>query len=67
MIYEYEYRIITDVNEKEYGIAVFNGDSLVDTIASVSSDKEQVFALVRRCNELQLFPVHLSDVVNDEF
>lgn len=67
MISEYDYRIVSDTDEIIYGIAVFDGDSIVGAVPSVCSDKTTVTELVKLCNELQLDPVHLCDVVSDEF
>lgn len=54
-----------------YGIDVYistDKDSAASVIASVkdiTSDKSKLAALVRKCNDLQLSPIHLYDVIED--
>lgn len=54
-----------------YGIrAITFGEEHIRIIAKVSavtSDKAKLLKLVRRCNKHHLEPVHLKDVVEDEF
>ncbi len=54
-----------------YGIAVLadaDTDGTATVIASIhdiTSDKQGLEALVHRCNDLDLSPIHLEDVVED--
>lgn len=61
----YNYRVVTDTNENAFGIAVIEGTSIVDYAAVSILDKLQVYSLVGLCNNLQLDPIHLRDVVCD--
>ena len=67
-----KYVMICDTYEDEvgthtgYGIAVV--DCRANTISAatdLSSNKSEVAELVSRCNELELSPVHVKDVVED--
>lgn len=49
-----------------YGIAVAESDKTHgEEYHNISTDRDAVFSLVKRCNELLLDPVHLKDVVED--
>lgn len=48
-----------------YGIELWKNGELARRISDVSVDSEGLHELVRLCNELELDPVHLDDVVED--
>ena len=54
-----------------YGIAIFadaDTDGTVTVISSVhdiTSDRSRLENLIQRCNDLDLSPIHLEDVVED--
>lgn len=54
-----------------YGIALYahveetGTGSIVATVCDLSADKESVLKLVNACNEENLLPIHLCDVVED--
>ena len=52
-----------------YGIAVAavyeECHVILESYTDVSSDKEAVSELVKNCNDLQLDPIHFSEVVDD--
>ena len=51
-----------------YGIKVApdsDHSACCDSISDVSLSEPALAALVRRCNELELSPIHLRDVVED--
>ena len=52
-----------------YGIACVDEDDgtkeLITQIPDISTDREKVERLVTVCNEQQLSPIHLQDVVDD--
>jgi len=52
-----------------YGIRVDsnNSDSEFFSVSDVYTSKNNLLLLVQRCNEFQLYPVHLPDVINDFF
>ena len=61
-----------DMSRKTYGIAVYAKDdsdecisTVLDIISDISSEKEKVEDLVRKCNLLELSPIHFHDVVED--
>ena len=67
-----EYQIVSTVIDhpeegktKAYGIKAISSDGAVCVIADVSARKEAVEALVALCNQMQLEPCHLKDVVED--
>jgi len=54
-----------------YGIAMYahieqtETGSVVATVCDLSADKESVLELIKACNEGELLPIHLYDVVED--
>ena len=48
-----------------YGIAVYEGKTLIRKISDVSTDKPRVRRLCRLCNRLKLDLEHLTDVIED--
>ena len=54
-----------------YGIAMYahiehtGTSSIVATVCDLSADKESVLELINACNEGNLLPIHLYDVVED--
>ncbi len=71
------YKIIEEINTLDpsrrmtYGIAVCiqSVQSLasppLSVIPGITSDKDRLRALVDRCNQLHLSPVHLEDILDD--
>ena len=56
---------------RSYGIAAYTDwdtlgtASIVASVHDISEDREQILNLVRVCNQLDLSPMHLPDVVQD--
>ena len=48
-----------------YGIIIYKNKKLLKYISDVSNIKRDVQDLVRRCNEEQLDPIHIEEVVDD--
>lgn len=49
-----------------FGIAVTDESEIIlETISDITSDYERIFRLVSMCNQMQLAPIHLQDVVAD--
>lgn len=54
-----------------YGIAMYahtehtGTSAIVDTVCDLSTNKESVLELIKACNEGNLLPIHLHDVVED--
>ena len=71
----YRYLVIKEewmekgVNLTRYGIAVAAVYEecciILESYTDVSGDNESVSELVRKCNDLQLDPIHFSEVVED--
>ncbi len=49
----------------EYGIAVCDGGAPIEIISDISNDREAIESLVQSCNESQLAPKHIHDVIED--
>ena len=49
-----------------YGIDAFDADRLIMSVPDVFCDKRKTQDLIARCNEFELEPVHLMDVISDE-
>ena len=71
---EYQYRVVKEFafNHETggyvtYGIEVTSDDPLFAprAIPDVCLSEKELAALARRCNEFQLLPVHLPDVIDD--
>jgi len=60
---------INGIRYSTYGIAQADLSEgyavIVKAIPDLSQDKERVQHLAKVCTELQLSPVHLTDIVND--
>ena len=60
-----------DAGRVAFGIAVYanaeeNGTAtVVRSVGDVSGNKDEIEELVRLCNECELDPIHLMDVVED--
>ena len=66
--YEIEVKNLTDENGKEYvayGIKVYDGGELINTVSDISLNYDEVKRLCDRLNECELDPIHLTDVVED--
>ena len=48
-----------------YGIIIYKNKELLKYISDVSTIKRDVQDLVRRCNEEQLDPIHIEEVISD--
>lgn len=62
--------IFGDSSRISYGIAAYSAadmdcSSVILSIHDITSDREKLAELVKKCNELQLSTVHLYDVVED--
>ena len=69
----YQYMSVKEIyidGHTSYGIAVLvhyddGSTAVLQTISDISDDPEQIRDLVRRCNENQLSPLHLPEVIED--
>ena len=52
-------------NITEYGIALFEGETELQTIPKLSPCKEDVESLTAMLNELSIEPCHFEDIVED--
>ncbi len=50
-----------------YGVGVLRGKYLIDYVLNVSPNYHKVLSLVNLCNEEELDPIHLRDVIEDSF
>jgi len=48
-----------------YGITVMSGDSMIASIADVTTNYEDILRLRRSCTENELDPIHIYDVIED--
>lgn len=49
-----------------YGIAAFaDATTIIASCQDITSDKQKLQDLINLCNELDLSPIHLNDVVQD--
>ena len=65
-----EYRIIERqilIEGKRVALYGIEAVKCVIAVPNISTDKQKVADLIRRCNEGQLATVHLKDVIEDEF
>ena len=66
-----ELYVLDGTNRVSYGIAAFadaktNGSAtIVDAVRDITSNREKLAALIRRCNRLRLSDIHLHDVIED--
>ena len=49
----------------EYGIALFEGETELQTIPKLSPCKEDIESLAAMLNELSIEPCHFEDIVED--
>ncbi len=70
---KYTYHIRTDIIKDEegkeqpvYGIEVWLEEAVVRAIPDLMTDFNRINHLVVLCNKLELSPIHLSDVIEDE-
>ena len=59
-------KLNTEISEQSfdtYGIALDGGEKLC--VEDISTDREFVNSIIKLCNELQLSPIHILDVIND--
>lgn len=67
----YQYQLTASESAAEenkkvtYGISVTDKNGICDKIEDISPDKAEMEKLVSLCNELQLDPIHLEDIVDD--
>lgn len=61
------YTVVGDfsANITEYGIALFEGETELQTIPKLSPCKEAVESLTAMLNELSIEPCHFEDIVED--
>lgn len=68
-MYQYQLttsNLIVDVEENlTHGIRASNESGESVKIPDISANKSEVEKLVSLCNELQLDPIHLEDIVED--
>ncbi len=50
---------------RSYGVAVMEDGAALKRIDDVSLEKDDIVNLVNFCNELELSPVHIDDVIED--
>lgn len=55
----------SNLNEKEYGIALYENGTLISELPGISSDRDGLVKLTSLLNELKLEPCHLNDVLED--
>ena len=62
-----QYIVVGDfsANITEYGIALFEGETELQTIPKLSPCKEDVESLTAMLNELSIEPCHFEDIVED--
>lgn len=60
---------VNGVKYTSYGIAIADFSDtypvIIETIPSLSTQKEPICRLTELCNQLRLSPMHLADVVED--
>lgn len=54
------YGIVAYFSPKQCGTA-----TVIDSVHDITSDKERLSELVKKCNRLELSTIHLHDVVED--
>lgn len=58
-------------SRKSYGIAVYadaeedGSATILTSVRDITSEQERLAELVRKCNLLELSPIHLDDVIED--
>lgn len=58
-------------SRKSYGIAVYSNAeedgsaTILTAVRDITSERERLEDLVRKCNLLELSPIHLDDVIED--
>lgn len=57
--------IVEGVKHHTYGIGVLREDVMIYAVPDISTNFDEVKALVRRCNEGNLSLIHLRDIVED--
>ncbi len=63
--------VFRDRSRVSYGIAAYadaetdGSASVVASVRDVSPDKDRVLDLIKLCNQVELSPVHLFDVIED--
>jgi hypothetical protein len=55
----------SNLNEKEYGIAVYENDTLISKFSGIFSEKNEAEKVTSILNELKPEPCHLTDVLED--
>ncbi len=67
----YQYQLTASESAAEengkvtYGISITDKNGICGKIEDISPDKAEMEKLVSLCNELQLDPIHLEDIVDD--
>ena len=69
---EYIYEVVKETETSEilgeyitYGIKVTRNESLIELISDVSTDREKAERLASLCNDGQLHPIHIRDIIED--
>ena len=63
--------VICGSNRISYGIDVYAGAepdrsaAVIASVKDITSDRQKLAGLVGKCNDLQLSPTHLYDVIED--
>lgn len=74
--FKYEYLLTEGIyvndgeTHKGYGISIADRSNIPGifvTYDDISTNKEKVENLIFLCNKLELYPVHLNDVIEDFF
>ena len=50
-----------------YGIEIWKGEKIEKALVDISTNRARVSLLVNLCNELDLDPIHIYDVIEDFF
>lgn len=65
----YRYRLVatyaTDEGRFWFGVAVYKNHRRLAWRPAISPERQRVKAIARLCNQEQVEPVHLADVVHD--
>lgn len=69
----YDYHVITEEKHGEdgpyftFGLEVKRDHQRIDYISDISCNRSKVDLLASKCNQGNLFPGHLRDLLEDEF
>ena len=69
---EYSYEVVKETVTSEflekyitYGIKVTRNGSLIELISDISTDRQKAERLASLCNDGQLHPIHIYDIIED--